>query len=104
MATSKLVLSLFLLLIALHEIVPAKADNQGLKVGFYEKTCPQAEAIVKEITDYTFSVALPLSGPLMRMHFHDCFVRVCTNETTLSFFILYKGILFFFFLINYYLQ
>lgn len=49
---------------------------QGLKVGFYSKTCPDVEAIVQKTTASFISRAPSLSGPLLRMHFHDCFVRV----------------------------
>lgn len=52
------------------------AANAQLKVGFYRKTCPNAEKIVKEVMSQVMSVAPSLSGPLLRMHFHDCFVRV----------------------------
>lgn len=74
MATSKifscsLVQSMLLLLIL-------SAVNAKLQVGFYEKTCPNAEKIVKEVMGQVMSVAPSLSGPLLRMHFHDCFVRV----------------------------
>lgn len=51
--------------------------NAQLKVGFYKDTCPKAEAIVEEVMHQVMKVAPSLSGPLLRMHFHDCFVRVC---------------------------
>ena len=53
------------------------ADAQGLKVGYYEKTCPSVEKIVKQATAKFMSRAPTLAAPLLRMHFHDCFVRVC---------------------------
>ncbi|KAL3565411.1 hypothetical protein D5086_033457 [Populus alba] len=49
--------------------------NAQLRVGFYKDTCPKAEAIVKEVMHQVMKVAPSLSGPLLRMHFHDCFVR-----------------------------
>lgn len=52
------------------------ADGQGLKVGFYQKTCPDLESKVKEVVDQVISVASSLAAPLLRMHFHDCFIRV----------------------------
>lgn len=74
MTTSKHFSGLFLQLIFLLFVFnPASAQ---LKVGFYSKTCPQAEAIVKKVINQVMSVAPSLSGPLLRMHFHDCFVRV----------------------------
>ena len=91
MATQKLLLCFVLQLMFLISVLHHPAANaDGLKVGFYEKTCPKAEAIVMEITHQTFSVAPTLAAPLMRMFFHDCFVRVCIyyvhNEVDFSFF------------------
>lgn len=56
---------------------PAAANDKGLKVGSYEKTCPQAEAIVEKTMAKTVSVAASLAAALLRIHFHGCFVRVC---------------------------
>ncbi|CAN1165862.1 Peroxidase 27 [Linum perenne] len=50
--------------------------NTQLKVGYYAETCPNAESIVKKVMDQVMSVAPSLSGPLLRMQFHDCFIRL----------------------------
>ncbi|KAI3745086.1 hypothetical protein L1987_58188 [Smallanthus sonchifolius] len=52
------------------------ANGKGLKLGFYKKTCPRVEAIVKRTTANYISRAPSLAAPLLRMHFHDCFVRI----------------------------
>ncbi|OAY25995.1 peroxidase 27 [Manihot esculenta] len=68
----------FVLLLAFSPV------NAQLKVGFYSKTCPKAEAIAKEVIDGVLSVAPSLAGPLLRMHFHDCFVRGCDGSVLLN--------------------
>lgn len=65
-----------LLLVAF--ILANNANGDGLKLGFYEKTCPKVEAIVQNVIAEKISLAPSLAAPLLRMHFHDCFVRVCT--------------------------
>ncbi|KAI7742524.1 hypothetical protein M8C21_001566, partial [Ambrosia artemisiifolia] len=51
-------------------------NGDGLKLGFYEKTCPKVEAIVQNVIADKISLAPSLAAPLLRMHFHDCFVRI----------------------------
>ncbi|KAI8004695.1 Ribonuclease TUDOR 1 [Camellia lanceoleosa] len=65
-------------------LVPfAFANANGLKLGFYHKTCQSIEAIVKETTARFISRALTLAAPLIRMHFHDYFVKVGSAFTLL---------------------
>ncbi|XP_059627626.1 peroxidase 27-like [Cornus florida] len=84
MAISKLISICFLLQLFLLAFSFDLANAQGLKVGFYKKTCPNVEAIVKKTMDQVMSVAPSLSGPLLRMHFHDCFVRGCEGSVLLN--------------------
>ncbi|OEL15488.1 Peroxidase 1 [Dichanthelium oligosanthes] len=46
-----------------------------VEVGYYSKTWPNVEAIVREEMKKIISAAPTLAGPLLRLHFHDCFVR-----------------------------
>ncbi|EEE66432.1 peroxidase 1-like [Oryza sativa Japonica Group] len=48
-----------------------------LEMDFYSKTCPNVEEIVRREMEEILRVAPTLAGPLLRLHFHDCFVRGC---------------------------
>ncbi|XP_076881121.1 peroxidase 27-like [Bidens hawaiensis] len=59
-------------------------NGDGLELGFYEKTCPTVEAIVQKATADKISLAPSLAAALLRMHFHDCFVRGCDGSILLD--------------------
>lgn len=73
---SSLLLKL-LLPLSLVFVLLVGVNAQALKVGFYKKTCPHAESIILEEMKKVLLVAPSLAGPLLRLHFHDCFVNVC---------------------------
>ncbi|KZV39155.1 peroxidase 27 [Dorcoceras hygrometricum] len=60
------------------------AKGQGLYVGYYKAKCPNLENIVRGITSQVIHRAPTLAAPLLRMHFHDCFVRGCDGSVLLE--------------------
>ncbi|KAK6944537.1 hem peroxidase, partial [Dillenia turbinata] len=48
-----------------------------LRVGFYSSSCPKAESIIKQVVQSRFQSDHSITAALLRMHFHDCFVRGC---------------------------
>ncbi|KAF2295025.1 hypothetical protein GH714_030574 [Hevea brasiliensis] len=56
--------------------------GQGTRVGFYATTCPRAESIVSSTVATQFRANPAIAPALLRMHFHDCFVRVIDDAKT----------------------
>ncbi|XP_075496667.1 peroxidase 5-like [Primulina tabacum] len=51
-----------------------------LRVDFYNNTCPNAESIIWEEVKGAFFRDKGIAPGLVRMHFHDCFVRGCDGS------------------------
>lgn len=49
----------------------------GTRVGFYSRSCPRAESIVRSTVQAHFRSDPTIAPGLLRMHFHDCFVHGC---------------------------
>jgi peroxidase len=64
--------------------VAVSCTKAQLKEKFYSETCPSVEDVVRKEMAKALSAAPSLAGPLLRMHFHDCFVRGCDGSVLLD--------------------
>ncbi|KAF3636796.1 Peroxidase 27 [Capsicum annuum] len=56
-----------------------------LEMNFYAKSCPKAENIIKDFVQKQVPKAPNTAAAILRMHFHDCFVRGCDGSVLLNF-------------------
>ncbi|ERN17296.1 hypothetical protein AMTRI_Chr02g258800 [Amborella trichopoda] len=52
-------------------------SSGALTVQFYRHSCPQTETIVRTIVTQHFTSDPSIPAGLLRLHFHDCFIRGC---------------------------
>ncbi|WOL18099.1 hypothetical protein Cni_G26892 [Canna indica] len=70
-----------LICVMFSSLYSVKSD---LELGFYEKSCPDAEKIIYDYVKKHIPNVPSLAAALLRMHFHDCFVRGCDASVLLS--------------------
>ncbi|KAH1091283.1 hypothetical protein J1N35_018540 [Gossypium stocksii] len=77
--------TIFILFISLSLLGFVNVCNaHRLRYNFYKEICPQANRIVKRIITNEIRTNPALGAQLIRMQFHDCFVRGCDGSVLLD--------------------
>ncbi|KAG6556558.1 hypothetical protein Mapa_001497 [Marchantia paleacea] len=64
---------------------PPGAEAQfDYRVKFYSEECPQARELVKDVVLNAITADKGLSAALLRLNFHDCFIRGCDASVLLD--------------------
>jgi len=75
----------FLLLLSLLAFAPfchCEKKNEGyLYPQFYDGSCPRAQEIVQSVVAKAVAKEPRMAASLLRLHFHDCFVKVSIYMT-----------------------
>ncbi|CAN4123022.1 unnamed protein product [Withania somnifera] len=68
----------FLVVFVIFACVNALSSN------YYDQTCPDAESTITQVVKRAMSNDKTVPAALLRMHFHDCFVRGCDGSVLLN--------------------
>ncbi|GKU99231.1 hypothetical protein SLEP1_g12104 [Rubroshorea leprosula] len=78
----------FILVLSLLFLVPLCFSNEThgdcLYPQFYDHSCPKAKEIVKSIVAKAIAKEARTGASLIRLHFHDCFVKGCDASLLLD--------------------
>ncbi|KAL8466812.1 hypothetical protein ACS0TY_035755 [Phlomoides rotata] len=58
--------------------------SDALSVNYYHQTCPEAESLIEKVVKKGIINDKTVPGALLRMHFHDCFIRGCDASVLLN--------------------
>ncbi|XP_031498301.1 peroxidase 5-like isoform X1 [Nymphaea colorata] len=75
-------LALFCLLMGLASV--GLAHDGELRVGYYSRSCPSVEDVVRSTVAKAVASDPGMPAALIRLHFHDCFVRGCDASVLLD--------------------
>ncbi|GAV87692.1 peroxidase domain-containing protein [Cephalotus follicularis] len=63
---------------------PVYAHVSALSLNYYDKTCPLLEPTVTSAVKKAMMNDITVPAALLRMHFHDCFIRGCDASVLLD--------------------
>ncbi|KNA09548.1 hypothetical protein SOVF_152660 [Spinacia oleracea] len=58
--------------------------GDALSLNYYDKTCPSVESIITNTVKEAFAEDKTVPAAVLRMHFHDCFIRGCDASVLLD--------------------
>ncbi|GER40849.1 peroxidase [Striga asiatica] len=59
-------------------------SSNALSVNYYQKTCPRAESTITKVVKEGMTNDKTVAAAILRMHFHDCFIRGCDASVLLN--------------------
>ncbi|KAI4335397.1 hypothetical protein L6164_014042 [Bauhinia variegata] len=76
--------SLVIILISFLFLLLSTSSSAQLTRGFYSKTCPRVEQLVRSAVTQKFQQTFVTAPATLRLFFHDCFVRGCDVSVLLA--------------------
>ncbi|KAH6789188.1 Peroxidase superfamily protein [Perilla frutescens var. frutescens] len=76
--------AIFPSLITILFISSVLSSSNSLSVDYYKHTCPEAEPLITKIVQKGMINDKTVPAALLRMHFHDCFIRGCDASVLLN--------------------
>ncbi|CAI9777914.1 unnamed protein product [Fraxinus pennsylvanica] len=58
--------------------------SNALSVDYFHQTCPKAESTIRKVVKKAMMNDNTVPAALLRMHFHDCFIRGCDASVLLN--------------------
>ncbi|XP_010266033.1 PREDICTED: peroxidase 64 [Nelumbo nucifera] len=65
-------------------VFSVSSPGDALSLDYYDKTCPQAESTITNVVKKAMTNDNTVPAALLRMHFHDCFIRGCDGSVLLK--------------------
>ncbi|KAL3820610.1 hypothetical protein ACJIZ3_006515 [Penstemon smallii] len=71
-------------LVIINSVCSPRVIINALSLNHYEKTCPSVEDVVAKVVKDAISKDRTVPAAVLRLHFHDCFIRGCDGSVLLE--------------------